>query len=147
MLQVKSQVKSRILTTCNFYVKMGKLKISKILQNSKNLVFFGGGCRPWNLFLRWIWPQKSGLIWISSKKTKNCSKWVEFRAENVKIMTVFTFFEAMIKRTNIHSILKNELSASEEIFFSQIWDWDFPKFARSSTRRIRTPQNLVFTIF
>ena len=40
MLQVKSQVKSRILTTCNFYVKMGKLKISKILQNSKNLVFF-----------------------------------------------------------------------------------------------------------
>ena len=93
------------MQTINFVLFFNKLK------------FLGGGCRPWNLFLRWTWPQKSGLIWISSKKTDNCSKWVEFRAENVRIMTVLTFFEVMIKRTSIHSILKIKLSASEEFFF------------------------------
>ena len=40
MLQVKSQVKLRILTIFNFCVEMGKLKKSTVLQNSKNLVFF-----------------------------------------------------------------------------------------------------------
>ena len=40
MLQVKSQVKLRILTIFNFCVKMDKLKKSTVLQNSKNLVFF-----------------------------------------------------------------------------------------------------------
>ena len=40
MLQVKLQVKSRILTIFNFCVKIGKLKKSTVLQNSKNLVFF-----------------------------------------------------------------------------------------------------------
>ena len=40
MLQVKLQVKFRILTIFNFCVKMGKLKKSTVLQNSKNLVFF-----------------------------------------------------------------------------------------------------------
>ena len=40
MLQVKLQVKFRILTIFNFCVEMGKLKKSTVLQNSKNLVFF-----------------------------------------------------------------------------------------------------------
>ena len=40
MLQVKSQVKLRILTIFNFCVEIGKLKKSTVLQNSKNLVFF-----------------------------------------------------------------------------------------------------------
>ena len=39
MLQVKSQVKLRILTIFNFCVEIGKLKKSTVLQNSKNLVF------------------------------------------------------------------------------------------------------------
>ena len=33
------------------------------------------------------------------------------------------------------------------VFCFQNSYWDFPKFARSSERRIRTPQNLVFTTF
>jgi len=38
MIQVKSQVKLRILTIFNFCVEMGKLKKSTVFQNSKNLV-------------------------------------------------------------------------------------------------------------
>ena len=40
MLQVKSQVKLRILTIFNFCTETGKLKKSTVLQNSKNLVVF-----------------------------------------------------------------------------------------------------------
>ena len=40
MLQVKLQVKLRIMTIFNFCVGMGKLKKLTVLQNSKNLVFF-----------------------------------------------------------------------------------------------------------
>ena len=40
MLQVKSQVKLRILTIFNFFVEIGKSKKTTVLQNSKNLIFF-----------------------------------------------------------------------------------------------------------
>ena len=39
MLQVKLQVKLRILTIFNFFVEIGKSKKSTVLQNSKNLIF------------------------------------------------------------------------------------------------------------